>query len=537
MAQDSFRSEFRRWRRKRPFWGGFFLVLAAVELLYSANMNLGNLEVHLGPQGFLSYLLPLLLLLCGLLSWFTPAQRIFYGIIALLTALYTFVGLNLGGFFLGMLFGIIGGALVIAWGPPRIKQAPSPAAEDKDDDPSSAATPERETVEIAGHGDRPARDSDTAFIPGLGTTAPRPAGPGPAEEPPAPREGLHKNPRALTAALLLVIVTGSLLVAGSGRPASAVDCPEGLPSRSSVTSSAPASVPASSPETPAGEDAEPTLKPPVGDPTGAKPPAGPTSSASASAGAGDGAGSEEGAGDGDVLDGIGDLIDGVGNLLGIGDESPSPSTSPSPSATSAPASPTSAPPGSGPAAPSATSPSAASSSSSSKPASSAASASPSAEEIPCLGPRVMGKVADPDGIPRVADKPGLMQVDSLTMYNSTYHGVVDMPTAKGSYKALKFSMDKAVNKPFTLTIDEPGDAWTIIKSNELVTDGRVRFYTSEMKGKLFGVIPVTFTPDKPPPLTLPVLWFTDVTIKLSFVRCDTLTADPLNIRETYGSTP
>jgi hypothetical protein len=128
-----------------------------------------------------------------------------------------------------------------------------------------------------------------------------------------------------------------------------------------------------------------------------------------------------------------------------------------------------------------------------------------------------------------------MEVDSLTMYNSTYDGVVKMPTAKGSFDALKFSMDKAVNKPFTLTIDEPGNATTVIKSNELVTDGKVRFYTPEFKGKLFGVIPVTFTPESPPPLTLPVLWFTDVTIKLAFVRCDTLTADPLDIREKVGS--
>jgi hypothetical protein len=59
----------------------------------------------------------------------------------------------------------------------------------------------------------------------------------------------------------------------------------------------------------------------------------------------------------------------------------------------------------------------------------------------------------------------------------------------------------------------------------------VRFYTPKFQGKLFGLIPVTFTPESPPPLTLPVLWFTDVKIQLAFVRCDTLTADPLDVRE------
>jgi hypothetical protein len=42
---------------------------------------------------------------------------------------------------------------------------------------------------------------------------------------------------------------------------------------------------------------------------------------------------------------------------------------------------------------------------------------------------------------------------------------------------------------------------------------------------------VVFTPDQPPPLTLPVLWFTDAKIQLNFVRCDTLTADPLSVTE------
>jgi hypothetical protein len=37
-------------------------------------------------------------------------------------------------------------------------------------------------------------------------------------------------------------------------------------------------------------------------------------------------------------------------------------------------------------------------------------------------------------------------------------------------------------------------------------------YTQELKGNLLGIIPVDFTPDEPPPLTLPVLFFTDVTV-------------------------
>jgi hypothetical protein len=117
------------------------------------------------------------------------------------------------------------------------------------------------------------------------------------------------------------------------------------------------------------------------------------------------------------------------------------------------------------------------------------------------------------------------------MYNSSYDGVAEVPTGNGPIKSLKFTMDKVVNKPFTLTIDEPGNATTVIESGELILDGNVEFYSPTFKGKLFGLIPVTFTPESPPPLTLPVLWFTDVTLDLAYVRSDVLTAKPLDIAE------
>jgi hypothetical protein len=135
-------------------------------------------------------------------------------------------------------------------------------------------------------------------------------------------------------------------------------------------------------------------------------------------------------------------------------------------------------------------------------------------------------------VPLIAGKPGLLETDLLTMYNSTYDGVVNLPTGAGtSARVLKFSMDRAVNKPFSLTTDEQGGGQTVITSNELTTDGHVEFYTARIEGKLFGLIPVVFTPDRPPPLTLPILWFTDVKIQLNFVQCDVLTGIPLHIKE------
>src|SRR5262245_45201618 len=105
-ARDRFtraRLAFRRWRRSRPFWGGLFVLVSAFLIFYSGNLDLGSLHVHLGLPGFQSYIIPLVLALCGLLGWFSPAQRILYGVIGLLAAVYSLVGANLGGFLIGFL--------------------------------------------------------------------------------------------------------------------------------------------------------------------------------------------------------------------------------------------------------------------------------------------------------------------------------------------------------------------------------------------------------------------------------------------------
>src|SRR5437870_13706889 len=80
-------------------------------------MDLMPVKVSFGSQGFLSWVIPLGLLLCGLLVWVTPAQRIFYGILGATVSVAALIGLNLGGFFVGMLLGIVGGALAFSWSP------------------------------------------------------------------------------------------------------------------------------------------------------------------------------------------------------------------------------------------------------------------------------------------------------------------------------------------------------------------------------------------------------------------------------------
>jgi Family of unknown function (DUF6114) len=128
------RLAFRRWRRSRPFWGGLLITLGGGEILFSEKAPLG-VVLHIGLQGLAGYLLPAVMVLCGLLLWFAPAQRSFYGILSVLLSLGTWLTSNLGGFILGMVLGLVGGSLAFGWAPRR----PEPArqvAEPKAPDPA-----------------------------------------------------------------------------------------------------------------------------------------------------------------------------------------------------------------------------------------------------------------------------------------------------------------------------------------------------------------------------------------------------------------
>jgi Family of unknown function (DUF6114) len=113
---------FRDWRRSRPFWGGLLLLLAGFELLLiplSGILVHGQVKlvVYIGIGGVFGLLIGALLIVCGVLLWFSPAHRTFYAIAGVLLAVLSFITSNLGGFFLGMLLGITGGSLAFGWTP------------------------------------------------------------------------------------------------------------------------------------------------------------------------------------------------------------------------------------------------------------------------------------------------------------------------------------------------------------------------------------------------------------------------------------
>ncbi|HEY2557591.1 MAG TPA: DUF6114 domain-containing protein [Diaminobutyricibacter sp.] len=110
-------SRFATWRRERPFVGGILTALAGIELFFSGQLDLGKIHVQLGIEGLQATIVPVVLVLLGVLVIAMPAHRIFYGVIALAVSVYSLVGVNLGGFFVGMLLGVVGGILTVSWMP------------------------------------------------------------------------------------------------------------------------------------------------------------------------------------------------------------------------------------------------------------------------------------------------------------------------------------------------------------------------------------------------------------------------------------
>lgn len=105
---------WRQWRYNRPFWGGLLVLVAGLEILLSERGPL-PIIVHIGLQGIAGYIIPLVIVLLGVLLLFNPAQRTFYSVLAVLLALSSWITSNLGGFFVGMLLGVVGGSLAFAW--------------------------------------------------------------------------------------------------------------------------------------------------------------------------------------------------------------------------------------------------------------------------------------------------------------------------------------------------------------------------------------------------------------------------------------
>ncbi|MEV7440531.1 DUF6114 domain-containing protein [Streptomyces sp. NPDC091204] len=111
---------FHAWRGRRPFWAGLFTFVSGFPIAYFpyADLRLGNLSLAMATTGGAGALIiGVLLITLGLALWFQQAIRVFAGVASILLALVSLPVSNLGGFGLGFVPALIGGALALSWSP------------------------------------------------------------------------------------------------------------------------------------------------------------------------------------------------------------------------------------------------------------------------------------------------------------------------------------------------------------------------------------------------------------------------------------
>lgn len=109
---------FTAWRRGRPFWAGLFVAGGAFIILVPpyANLKLGDMVVSIQTLGGVSALLiGSLLAICAVSLWVAPKFRLAAGIVTVMLSLVALVVTNLGGFLVGTILSLLGGALAVAW--------------------------------------------------------------------------------------------------------------------------------------------------------------------------------------------------------------------------------------------------------------------------------------------------------------------------------------------------------------------------------------------------------------------------------------
>ncbi|WP_053846406.1 hypothetical protein [Streptomyces sp. NRRL B-24085] len=159
-----------------------------------------------------------------------------------------------------------------------------------------------------------------------------------------------------------------------------------------------------------------------------------------------------------------------------------------------------------------------------------ASPSPSASSTtdPEDCPAAMDEEGDTEPGITVADNAWTLKASSLTLKGADYQGVVKVRTASGkTKKVLKYVVSGGTDiGDLHQIVTERGKTYHVQAgkgTTSKITDGKTTMYTESISGNLLGLIPVTFSPDSPPPLNIPLIYFTNVTVQQAAQYGGTLT--------------
>ncbi|MCW8097860.1 hypothetical protein OG288_14690 [Streptomyces tauricus] len=123
------------------------------------------------------------------------------------------------------------------------------------------------------------------------------------------------------------------------------------------------------------------------------------------------------------------------------------------------------------------------------------------------------------GIPALADDPWMLEASSLTLKGADYQGIVKVKTANGSVKkVLKYVISNGTDIGDLHQIVDDKDAGVRYHvqggsgTTSTIKGGKTVMYTESISGNLLGLIPITFDPENPPPLNIPLIYFTKVKV-------------------------
>ncbi|MEU3663156.1 hypothetical protein AB0E77_26000 [Streptomyces sp. NPDC032940] len=117
------------------------------------------------------------------------------------------------------------------------------------------------------------------------------------------------------------------------------------------------------------------------------------------------------------------------------------------------------------------------------------------------------------------DDPWYLNASSLLLKGASYKGIVEVRTANGTTKkVLKYVVSNGTDigdLHQTVKDDQSGKTYHVQAakgSTSTIRDGETVMYTESISGNLLGLIPITFDPENPPPLDIPLIYFTNVTV-------------------------
>lgn len=159
---------------------------------------------------------------------------------------------------------------------------------------------------------------------------------------------------------------------------------------------------------------------------------------------------------------------------------------------------------------------------------------------PTADPKALADADLEQGIPRLPNDPWILESSLLTLGGLDYKGIVEVQKGDGTTKkVLKFTSKTVDIKDLhQMTVGPAGTTGHVQArkgSTSTIRNGTVTMYTEELKGNLFGLIPITFSPQTPPPLNVPFAFFTNVKVTQAGQFGGTLTVPGLHNYFTGGN--